>query len=42
MTVPGLLDTSVVIDWYDPVVSTALPDEVAISAVTAAELVLQG
>jgi predicted nucleic acid-binding protein len=38
VTVPGLLDTSVVIDWYDPVVRTALPDAVAISAVTAAEL----
>ncbi len=38
MTVPGLLDTSVVIDWYDPVVRAALPGEVAISAVTAAEL----
>jgi predicted nucleic acid-binding protein len=34
----GLLDTSVVIDWYDPTVSAALPDEVAISAITAAEL----
>jgi predicted nucleic acid-binding protein len=34
----GLLDTSVVIDWHDPVVARALPDEVAISAVTAAEL----
>lgn len=38
MTGSGLLDTSVVIDWYDPVVRAALPDEVAISAVTAAEL----
>lgn len=34
----GLLDTSVVIDWHDPVVLAALPDEVAISAITAAEL----
>lgn len=34
----GLLDTSVVIDWHDPVVLAALPDEIAISAVTAAEL----
>lgn len=34
----GLLDTSVVIDWHDPVVATALPDEIAISAITAAEL----
>jgi predicted nucleic acid-binding protein len=34
----GLLDTSVVIDWDDPAVAAALPDEVAISAVTLAEL----
>jgi hypothetical protein len=34
----GLLDTSVVIDWHDPVVIAALPDEMAISAITAAEL----
>lgn len=34
----GLLDTSVVIDWHDPDVVAALPDEMAISAVTAAEL----
>lgn len=34
----GLLDTSVVIDWDDPVVTDALPDEVAISAITLAEL----
>ncbi|MEP6815240.1 MAG: type II toxin-antitoxin system VapC family toxin [Marmoricola sp.] len=34
----GLLDTSVVIDWHDPRVVRALPDEMAISAVTAAEL----
>jgi len=34
----GLLDTSVVIDWYDPLVVAALPDEMAISAITAAEL----
>lgn len=34
----GLLDTSVVIDWHDPLVVAALPDEVAISAITAAEL----
>lgn len=38
MTTSGLLDTSVVIDWHDPAVVAALPDEVAISAVTAAEL----
>ena len=34
----GLLDTSVVIDWHDPTVVAALPDEMAISAITAAEL----
>ena len=34
----GLLDTSVVIDWDDPDVARALPDEVAISAITVAEL----
>lgn len=34
----GLLDTSVVIDWHDPDVIAALPDEVAISAITTAEL----
>ncbi|MCW2526248.1 MAG: twitching motility protein PilT [Pseudonocardiales bacterium] len=34
----GLLDTSVVIDWHDPAVFRALPDEFAISAITAAEL----
>lgn len=34
----GLLDTSVVIDWDDRVVAEALPDEVAICAVTVAEL----
>lgn len=34
----GLLDTSIVIDWDDPVVLAALPDRVAISAITAAEL----
>lgn len=35
----GLLDTSVVVDWHDPSVGPALPDDMAISAVTAAELV---
>jgi predicted nucleic acid-binding protein len=35
---PGLLDTSVVIDWHDPAVIAALPDQIAISAITAAEL----
>ena len=34
----GLLDTSVVIDWHDPSVADKLPNEMAISAVTAAEL----
>ncbi|KRF05399.1 twitching motility protein PilT [Arthrobacter sp. Soil782] len=33
-----MLDTSVVIDWHDPAVAGALPDEVAISAITTAEL----
>ncbi len=35
----GLLDTSVVVDWHDPTVIAALPDEVAVSAITVAELV---
>jgi predicted nucleic acid-binding protein len=35
---PGLLDTSVVVDWHDPVVVASLPDQMAISAITAAEL----
>ena len=34
----GLLDTSVVIDWDDPAVAGALPDEAAVSAITLAEL----
>ena len=34
----GLLDTSVVIDWDDPEVCAALPDQAAISAITLAEL----
>jgi predicted nucleic acid-binding protein len=34
----GLLDTSVVVDWHNPDVLAALPDEMAISAVTVAEL----
>ncbi|MBY0287264.1 MAG: type II toxin-antitoxin system VapC family toxin [Mycobacteriaceae bacterium] len=34
----GLLDTSVVIDWHDPSIVDKLPDEMAISAITAAEL----
>ena len=35
----GLLDTSVVVDWHDPAVLAAMPDQVAISAITVAELV---
>jgi predicted nucleic acid-binding protein len=34
----GLLDTSVVVDWHDPVVVGALPDQMAISSITAGEL----
>lgn len=34
----GLIDTSVVIDWHDPQVGAALPEDIAISAITAAEL----
>jgi predicted nucleic acid-binding protein len=34
----GLLDTSVVVDWHDPGVVESLPDQMAISAITAAEL----
>lgn len=34
----GLLETSIVVDWHDPLVVSALPDEMAISAITAAEL----
>jgi predicted nucleic acid-binding protein len=34
----GLLDTSVVVDWHDPAVIAALPDEMAISVITSAEL----
>lgn len=34
----GLLDTSVIIDWDQPEVLAALPDEVAVSAITLAEL----
>jgi predicted nucleic acid-binding protein len=34
----GLLDTSVVIDWDDPTVTSALPEEVAVCAITLAEL----
>jgi predicted nucleic acid-binding protein len=34
----GLVDTSVVIDWGDPDVAAALPDEVSVSVITFAEL----
>lgn len=34
----GLLDTSVVVDWHDPAVVAGLPDQLAISAITVAEL----
>jgi hypothetical protein len=34
----ALLDTSVVIDWDDPEVIAALPEEVAVCAITLAEL----
>ena len=34
----GLLDTSVVIDLDDPAVQRALPEEIAVSAITLAEL----
>jgi predicted nucleic acid-binding protein len=34
----GLLDTSVIVDWDDPAVIAALPDEMAVSAITLAEL----
>ena len=34
----GLADTSVIIDWDDPAVVAALPDVVAISIITLAEL----
>jgi len=34
----GLIDTSVVIDWDDPDVVQALPDEVAVSTISMAEL----
>ncbi|SOJ54272.1 Ribonuclease VapC5 [Mycobacterium simulans] len=34
----GLIDTSVVVDWHDPAVIAALPDEMAVSVITMAEL----
>lgn len=36
--VSHMFDTSVLIDWDDPVIASALPDESAICAVTLAEL----
>ncbi|BBZ40968.1 type II toxin-antitoxin system VapC family toxin [Mycobacterium conspicuum] len=38
MVSSGLLDTSVVVDWHDPSVIGGLPDELAVSAITVAEL----
>jgi predicted nucleic acid-binding protein len=35
---PALLDTTVVIDWADPSVASALPEEAAICSITLAEL----
>ena len=34
----GLLDTSVLIDWVEPSVAAALPDESSVCAITLAEL----
>ncbi len=34
----GLLDTSVIVDWDDPVVLAGLPDGVALSTISLAEL----
>lgn len=34
----ALLDTSVVVDWDDPAVNGALPEEVAVCTITLAEL----
>ncbi len=34
----GLLDTSVIVDWDDPVVLAGLPDGVALSSISLAEL----
>ncbi|MDP9181765.1 MAG: type II toxin-antitoxin system VapC family toxin [Actinomycetota bacterium] len=34
----GLVDTSVIIDWDDPTLVSALPDEIAVSTITLAEL----
>lgn len=34
----GLIDASVVVDWDDPAVVASMPDEVAVSTITMAEL----
>lgn len=34
----GLIDTSVIVDWDEPAVFDALPDEVAVATITLAEL----
>ncbi len=34
----GLLDTSVIIDWDDPIVQRVLPEEISVSAISLAEL----
>lgn len=34
----GLADTSVIVDWADPKVRSALPDDTGVSAITMAEL----
>jgi predicted nucleic acid-binding protein len=34
----GLVDTSVIVDWDDPSVIAGLPDDVAVSTITMAEL----
>lgn len=34
----GLVDTSVIIDWDDPAVVSAMPDAIAVSTITLAEL----
>jgi predicted nucleic acid-binding protein len=34
----GLVDTSVIIDWHEPAVVDAVPEELAVSTITLAEL----
>lgn len=36
----GLLDTSVIIDWHDPAVQAALPDQTMLSTISLAELAI--